>query len=245
MRTKTLLAAAAALVAGLLTSQAAVTSANIVGYANLASPAASTYYLMTIPFAVGASNGANEVFGNNLTTGTEILTWSVGSQSFTISFYDSGTTPNWWDSPDENFNVPTPVLMPGQGFFLLPFTPMTNTIVGSVPVNTGTNVVISMPNASSYYLVGAPIPYAGAVTNGNNVGGGVNLNGLPTGSEVLTWSVGGQAFSISFYDSGTTPSWWDSPDENFNVPTPSVNVGEGFFVLPFSSYTWTNGLPAN
>ena len=60
---KTLLMAAAALAAGVISSQAGVYSANIVGYANVANNIAGKNYFMSVPFNVGVSNGANEVFG--------------------------------------------------------------------------------------------------------------------------------------------------------------------------------------
>jgi hypothetical protein len=61
---KTLLMAAATLAAGVISSQAAgVYSQNIVGYVNVASPTAGNSYLLSVPFAIGVSNGANEVLG--------------------------------------------------------------------------------------------------------------------------------------------------------------------------------------
>jgi hypothetical protein len=250
MRTKTLLLAAAALAAGLFNSQAQtpVYSQNIVGYANVVTAGnGGTYYLLATPFNIGVSNGANEVFGlaanpNALPTGTEILTWNVGSQSYSIAFYDSSTTPPWWDSANENFNVPTPSLPVGQGFFLLPQSSITNTFAGTVAVNVGSSNVVSLTGSGgTYYLLGSAVPYSGAVTATN----GINLSSIPVGTEVLTWNVANQSYNIAFYDSSTTPPWWDSANENYNVPTPTNNVGGGFFVLPQSGFTWTNSLPSN
>jgi hypothetical protein len=249
MRTKTLLLAAAALAAGLFNSQAQtpVYSQNIVGYANYATPSSGTYYLMSVPFQIGVSNGANEVFGLNanpsaLPIGTEILTWNVGSQSYTISFYDPTQSPPWFNDPNEDANVSTPDLPVGSGFFLLPGgSGLTNTFAGTVAVSVGATNTMTLPNSGTYYLVGSPIPYAGAITNSN----GINLNGLPVGTEILTWSVLSQSYTISFYDPTQSPPWFNDPNEDANVPVPSANVGDGFFVLPAGSYTWTNSLPAN
>src|SRR5476651_591831 len=118
MRTKTLLAAVAALAAGLsttFTSQGAVVSANIVGYANITSSQASTYYLMACPFTIGASNGANEVFGTSLPDFTLVLTWDVPSQSYITSQYDSTQpTPGVsWYAIDDFTPVQIPKLPPG------------------------------------------------------------------------------------------------------------------------------------
>ena len=251
MRTKQLLLTVAALLAaGLLKTQATpVYSQNIVGYATLSAPSASTYYLMAIPFVIGVSNGADEVFGlnanpGNLPIGTEILTFDVPSQSYIISFYDPTTSPPWWDSASENYNMPTPDLPVGQAFFLLPASGVTNTFVGTVAVSIGGSNVMSMPSASTYYMVASVVPYAGAVTNGSLAGGGMNLNGMPIGSEVLTFDVPSQSYNIAFWDPTTFPTpWWDSASENYNVPVPTAQVGQGFFVLPADSYKWTNSLP--
>ena len=62
MRTKTLLIAAAALAAGLVSSQAQVYSQNVVGYANVPAPVGNANYLLTVPFVIGQSNGANEIW---------------------------------------------------------------------------------------------------------------------------------------------------------------------------------------
>jgi len=253
MRTKTLLLSAAALlVAGVVSTQAQpVYSQNIVGYATVPTTNASSYYMMTVPFAIGVSNGANEVFGlaanpNALPNGTEILTFNVMSQNYVISYYDPTTTPPWWDSANENYNVPTPALPAGMGFFLLPSGPVTNTFAGTIALNVGSTNKFAMTNASSYYLMGSLVPYAGAVTNGSAGGGGIDLNALPNGTEVLTFDVPSQSYIISYFDPTTFPTpWWDSANENYNVPAPVVSVGQGFFVLPSGNYTWTNSLPSN
>ena len=64
MRTKTLLIAAAALVAGVVSSEAQVYSANIVGYVNVTVPAAS-YVLMANPLTTG-----NDVLTNVIPPGS-------------------------------------------------------------------------------------------------------------------------------------------------------------------------------
>ncbi len=64
MKTKTLLIAAAALAAGVISSQAQVYSANIVGYANVVCPA-STLVLLANPLDNG-TNTANDVFASLL-----------------------------------------------------------------------------------------------------------------------------------------------------------------------------------
>ena len=238
MRTKTLLVAAAALVAGAISSQAQVYSANIVGYANVATPTAYSQYLLSIPFAVGVSNGANEVFGTSLPENSLISVWNVAGY---YDFYqtDSGS-PTGWSLPDYT-PVPPPALPVGKGFFLQPTGDgVTNTFVGAVAVNVGTSNVVTFPTGYAQYLVGSPVPYAGSLTNGTSSGGGINLNNLPENSLISIWNVAGY---YDFYqtDSGS-PTGWSLPDYT-PVPAPSLSVGQGFFIQPTGdNATWTVGL---
>ena len=59
---KTLLIAAAALASSVISSQAGVYSQNIVGYVNVPTINPAYDYALSVPFTIGASNGANEVF---------------------------------------------------------------------------------------------------------------------------------------------------------------------------------------
>ena len=248
MRTKTLLLSAAALLAaGFVSTQAQpVYSQNIVGYANVPTPNSSTYYMLTIPFNIGVTNGANEIWplispGHpSIPDGSSLLLWKSANQSFQTYISDSGS-PSLWD--DANFNnVPAPIVPVGQGFFLNPAgSNLTNTFAGTVAVNVGVSNNMVFPNSSTYYMVGSVVPYAGAVTNGNNSTGGLNLNGLPDGSSLLTWNPATQKFQTYISDSGS-PSKWD--DANFNnLPSPpALNIGQGIFINLAGPYTWTVGL---
>ncbi len=238
---KTLLIAAAALAAGVISTQAQpVYSQNIVGYANVVTPTSGAQYLVACPFVIGVSNGANEVFGSSLPDFSTLLVWSVSANNYTVYLSDSGS-PTLWD--DSNFNpIAAPALPVGQGFFLSPNGPnVTNTFVGNVAISPGTSNVMTFPTAGAQYLVGCVVPYAGSVTNGNNSGGGANLNGLPDFSTVLVWSTAANNFTVFLSDSGS-PTLWD--DSNFNpVAAPSISVGQGFFVSPTAANAnWTTGL---
>ena len=92
MRTKTLLLTAAALLAAGITSTQAqpVYSQNVVGYASVATPAAGVNYLITVPFAIGVSNGANEIWPlvngqPSLPDFSTILIWT-GSRLYYLLF---------------------------------------------------------------------------------------------------------------------------------------------------------------
>jgi hypothetical protein len=248
MRTKTLLMALAVTAAGVLASNAqTVYSANIVGYVNVPSQNSGTYYMLTCPFNVGASNGANEVFGTSLPDFTQLLTWNVGSQSYVTTIYDSTQPVSGfsWYAIDDSTPVTIPTLKAGQGFFLLPGgSGLTNTFVGTVAVAVGTTNNTILPSSGTYYMLGSVIPYAGSVTNGTAVSGGINLNGLPDFSQVLTWSVPLQSYVTTIYDSTQPVSGvnWYQIDDSTPSAVPSLKVGEGFFVLPSSPYKWTQGL---
>jgi hypothetical protein len=258
MKTKTLLIAAAALAAGVISSQAQVYSQNIVGYANLACPTGGKNYLITCPFTVGVSNGLNEVFGSTLPVGSSVLIWN-GVNNYITALYDNtdpngyGTNVVWYQSDGATPLSPVPCVPPGQGFFLIPATPLTNTFTGSVAVAPGTNSVINMATGGKNYLVASTVPYAGAITNGNSSGGGPNLNNLSVGTSLLFWN-GVNNYRVALFDNtdpngyGTSVQWYQAdgatpyvdPGTSGNVP--NISVGQGFFVIPAIPYNWTNGL---
>lgn len=231
--------AAAALAAGVISSQAGVYSQNVVGYANIATPVAGNNYLIEVPFTIGVSNGANEVFGSSLPDFTQVLVWSPTTSKFTLYQSDSSSATKW---DDNNFTaVPPPVLPVGQGFFFVPSGPVTNVFAGAVAVNVGTSNIMTLPVAGNNYLIGCAVPYAGSVTNGGNSGGGINLNGLPDFTQVLVWNPLTSSFTLYQTDSSSATKW---DDNNFTaVAPPSLNVGDAFFCVPSAANeTWTVGL---
>jgi hypothetical protein len=234
MKAKTLLIAAAALAAGVISSQAQVYSQNIVGYVNLTATA-NQYNLFNNPLTIGVTNGANEVFGTNLPNGTQLFQWT--GLTYTISTYDAsiGADANNWYNGDETATAPTPVLLPGQGYFLLPGTTFTNTYVGTVAVNVG-SFITNTATANQYNLLGSYLPVAGAVSNSI-----VNFF-PPNGTQLFQWT--GLTYNVSTYDAsiGADANNWYNGDETATAPTPVINVGDGFFVLPGTTYTWVQGL---
>jgi len=246
MRIKTLLIAAAALAVGVISSEAQVYSQNIVGYANVQCLDAYNFYLLQCPFNVGVSNGANEIFGTNLPNSSEVVTWDVPSQSYTTYVFDAsqGNGIYWYDSTGYNPVAP-PILVPGQGFFLQPVAMVTNTFAGAVAVSSGGTNTSSLTIAYDNYLIGSVIPYNGFVSNvvvGTSQG--INLNGLPNSSEVLTWDEPSQSYMTAVYDAsqGNGIFWYDSSGYNPG-PCPFVNVAGAFFVILVDVYNWTQSLP--
>jgi len=236
---KTLLIAAAALAASVITSQAQVYSQNVVGYANVSTPNGGTY-LLSVPFKIGATNGANEVWPGTLPDGSQLLLWT--GSGYTTYLSDSGS-PSYWDDDGGNPLNDAPAVPVGKGFFLIPAANTTNTFAGAIAVSVGSSNVTAYANGGTY-LVAPVVPYAGTITNGSSVtgAGGVNLssaNGLPDGSQLLIWTGGGYTTYLS--DSGS-PSYWDDDGGNPLGSAPSVSVGQGFFIIPAANFNWKVGL---
>jgi len=203
--------------------------------------------LLETPFVEGVSNGANEVFGTtgvdgigSLPDGSEILTWNVASQSYQTYVFDASLgidASGWYDTFDNPVSIP--IIQPGQGFFLLPAAAMNNTYVGTVAVNISASKNQNLPNSGYLYLVGSLVPFSGPVSGVSSV----NLTGLPDGSELLQWTVASQSYVTSVYDDSLgidANNWYDTFDNP--ISTPSINVGDGFFILPAGAYVWSQTL---
>jgi len=256
MRTKTLLLTAAALLAAGITSTQAqpVYSQNVVGYASVATPGAGVNYLITVPFAIGVSNGANEIWPlvggqPTLPDFSLILIWNPNTLKYTTYQSDSGS-PTLWDDANGSPLSFSPTLPVGQGFFLSPSSPYTNVFAGTVAVNVGTSNVMTLKNAGVNYLVAPAVPYAGAVTNGTLATGAGGpclfspngVSGLPDFSLLLIWNPLTLKYTTYQSDSGSA-SFWDDANGSPIAQPPTITVGQGFFLSPSSpNYNWTVGL---
>jgi hypothetical protein len=247
---KTLLIAAAALAGSIISSEAQVYSQNVVGYANIGTPVGGHEYLITCPFAVGVSNGINEIFGSTLSPNSQLLIWN--GTGYNVALYDPTYGPGqpvWYQQDDSTPLVPLPTLPTGEGFFLIPNAPITNVFAGAVSINVGSSNQLVLPTGGHEYLVASVVPYAGAVTNGISSTGGPNLNGLSPNTQLLFWN--GTGFNTALYDNTYGPGaplWYQQDDSTPYVDpttgqnTPSIAVGQGFFLVPNAPYTWTTGL---
>jgi len=156
MNTKTLLIAAAALAAGVMTSQAQVYSQNIVGYINV--PLAAGFNLIANQLdadGTGTNNNIYTTVGTNFPSGTQVLSW--GGSAFVTS--KLGGTGKW----SVNNQTVTNSMNPGSGFFINVAAPTNVTFVGNVI--TGTN---SYPVVAGFQIVAPSGPVAGTIdtTNG-------------------------------------------------------------------------------
>jgi hypothetical protein len=224
MRTKTLLIAAAALVAGVISSEAqTVYSANVAGYVNVIAPAGEFIFVEN-PLTTG-----NDVLSNvlqNLPGGTTAQLWN--GTGFNVYTYSS-VQGHWKQGAAIVDTTPLP---PGVGFFLENnSSPITNTFVGNVLAQTGggtvTNALTTALNA-----VGSLVPYADVVTNGATF----NLQ-VAGGSTLQQWSVPNQAFTVYSYSS--VQNTWKVGSTKTN---PVVGVAEAFFIQPAAATNWVQTL---
>jgi hypothetical protein len=150
MKAKTLLISAATLAAGVMASQAAVYSQNIVGYINVTIPSGQ-FCLIQNPLTTGNDVLTNVIPVGAAPKGTEAYFFSAGSFGSPYTLGKSG-----W-SPDAS----TVSVAPGQGFFIqnAGITNFTLTLTGSI-LSSNTGPVTLSPG---FNLVGASVPVSGNI----------------------------------------------------------------------------------
>jgi hypothetical protein len=222
MKTKTLLIAAAALAAGVMSSQAQVYSQNIVGYVNVSVP--TGYSMVANPLdldGTGTNNTVLTVLGtNSLPSGSEVLTWNgTGFEENIFSIPVHKTEAVW--------STPTAPLNPGAGFFVYNPGPATNiTVVGNALVGTNSNPNLTVGGGYS------------ALASYSPVGGDIATNLSYTaslGDQVLVWNNTSASYTQYIYNipvHKTVAAW--SPSN------PQIAVGQGFFLFTTNtSASWT------
>jgi hypothetical protein len=214
MKAKTLLIAAAALAAGVMTSQAQVYSQNIVGYINVPLSTTSGYVLVANQLdldGTGTNNTVISAVGTNLPANSQILAWT-GSSFKTTTF--NGTA---WNSAAVSAPV-VKAMQPGSGFFIYTPTPTNVTFVGNVI--TGSN---SYPITAGYQIVAPSGPVSGTLDTTNHYVANVN-------DAILVWN--GSSFKTHTYNG----SAWNGGGD------PQLSVGQSVFLNAASSSTWNEVL---
>src|SRR5579859_61744 len=197
MRTKILLAAAAAMAAGMVASNAQVYSANVVGYVNVVLPGNGAFTLVATPFDDGNGNYLTNLVNSALPGGAPAVRSSIYYLSGGVPTTVGKTAAGWASSPQ---------LPPGTGFYIknggAGAPDLTNTFVGTVVVNSGGSTNIAIP--AGFSLTGSLIPYAGNIAIGGQAGGDANLNygtvatiGTGTGTSKITYLNAGVLTSVS------------------------------------------------
>lgn len=219
MRTKSLLAAAAIIAAGVASSQAQsnVYSLNVVGYVNTVIEGGGAYSLICNPLNNTVGNNNTNLFkGSNQQDGANILKWDVNTFDFQGTVPTYGTFAGAWD-----INVSLPV---GEGFFFVnPGSTFTNTFVGEVVQGSFNHAVVG---SGSYNAIGSSVPVGGSFTN--LIGGLVPTDG----DNILAWDVPTFDFQGVVPTYGTFANAWD-------ITSLQVKVGEGvFYVRQGADTTW-------
>jgi hypothetical protein len=218
MRTKTLLAAAAMLAAGLASSmaQSNVYSLNVVGYVNRTVPGGGKYSMLANPLNA-TSNTLGGILTGSLLPGSQVLVFNP-----TIVDYDTYTRVafgNGW-SPAAGAAVS---LAPGKG--VLVFSPLanadvTNTFVGEVLQGSLTHAI-----DAGYTFLGNKVPDTGNVTV-------LGLTAaLVPGNQLGQMNVAIQDFDVSTR-TGFNP-FWSGPSG-----VPVLNVADGFYITAAIATNW-------
>jgi hypothetical protein len=151
MRTKILLTVAAALAAGLVSSNAQVYSANVVGYVNVVVTNGYTLVANQMDLDLtGTNNSIYTVVGTNLPSGTIVEDWT-GAGFGTSKLLASGK----WTVNNQNV---TNSMNPGNGFFIN--SGVTTNIIEVGNVYQGTN---SYPIAAGLQVVSFKVPVSGTM----------------------------------------------------------------------------------
>jgi hypothetical protein len=215
MRTKTTLAAAAILAAGLASSLAQnVYSLNVVGYYTKDLTGALTPMCNSLRAAAGTpeQDRLDKVIpyadGDNVQvwTGTSWATWTMDSLSST----------GWYNPAAGEAPLNTlPVIGPGVAFFYGANIGTTSvTFVGEVRGGTTT-----VPITAALTPVGSPLPLAGLVT--------ASPVSCPVqdGDNIQLWT--GTSWATYTHDSLSSTGWYGPTAAE--VSEPSLTVGQGFF----------------
>jgi hypothetical protein len=217
MKTQTLLIAAAALAAGVMSSHAQVYSQNIVGYVNIPLVAGQNLIANQLDYdGTGTNNTVNTVFPNGLPNKTTIQAWNPTTSSFVLAEY---FTSSGWNS-GTNSPVVYSALQPGSGFFIKVSAPTNITLVGNVI--TGTN---TYPVPSGFTVQAPSAPIAGTLDTTN----GYHPSNKDT---VQVWNPTTSSFSLFEY---FTSGGWTPSD-------PQLAVGQAVFLKPVRSTNWTQVL---
>jgi hypothetical protein len=208
MRTKTLLAAAAMLTAGLATSlaQSNVYSLNVVGYVNYVMP--GRFAMIANPLKA-TDNGINSI-ATGFPVGTLLYKFSGG----TFTTPAEKATATLWD-----LNL---TLNPGEGAFVeLPAGgfPYTNTWVGEVVQGPTTT-----PIPSGYSILSSDWPQSGGL---------VSVLGFPVvaGDFVYRFNKNNQNYNDGVFENAGGNVWADGIE-------PTVEVGQAFWSLKSATASW-------
>jgi hypothetical protein len=232
MRTKALLiAAAATLAVGVVSSEAQVYSQNIVGYVN--QPLGAGWNGVANPLDNSTGNSLTNIIQNPTGNfdGTFVYTWN--GTSFTVVQYDSSMPTGIANSAD-TAAVPSPTINPGQGFFFNnQYQSVTNTFVGQVHIGSATYPGTStntISNTQTYSFVSSVLPIGGGISS---ILGLTNNAGALDGTFIYQPHIGSNGaflgYNVVQWDSGMPTGFANSAD-TAAVPEPIVPIGTSFLI---------------
>ena len=238
------------------------TSVNAVGFFNVTLPAYGQFIVVGSPFdATGNDTNVqrtlNDVFGGNcgLRKSTSrsqvdrVYVWDVSSQKYLILgqktndlFAPVATATTW--------NQPTNIVIPrGYAMFVQSWSAATTdsviTLAGQVPSAVSNSLpILGDPGSSPFQMLVNPYPLdttLDSLINSNN--GAYASSSRSQCDRVYVWDKVSQKYGILglkapsnrwFYCS--TATLWSS-----NIPPVSVGIGEGFWYIGKTNFTWSSG----
>jgi hypothetical protein len=209
---KTLLIAAAALAAGVISSQAQVYSQNIVGYVNQKLIVGLT--LVNAPVSPsGAGTNSAEVLFPTLTSGDQLYIWKPNGSGFDVAYYNG---PGDWYDGFTFAPISVPILKSGAGLYYQNNSPApyTNTFVGTALLTNSQPIIVGLS------LVSSTAPVGGSVESTNF--------SLPfvSGDQLYLWKPDGSGFKVAYYNG---PGDWYDGYTFAPIPVPTLTVGSGFY----------------
>jgi len=215
MRTKALVAAAALLAAGALSSmaQSNVYSLNVVGYINYTlNPGFNLIANQLDLDGTGANNTVTTTFGTQLPSGSTVYAFNAGTYANPAANY---STKGGWVGGVAAANA---ALAPGKGVFVNVPSASTITMVGNVLQGA-----LSNPFAAGFNIRSSIVPQAGLLQT--------DLLYTPaTGDLVYQFSSATQTY---------LPTRSYSTKGGWTPVQPTIGVGEAFFLNSSAGVTWT------
>jgi len=237
---KTLLIAAAALTAGVITSQAQVYSQNIVGYVNI--PLTSGQIQVVSPAldadGTGTNNTISTVFANGAPGDTVYVFNGAGYDTLNyLGVSRSIHTAGWYNGNtgllNNNYSI-----NPGVAVFYSPGQNETNTQVGTVL--QGTN----LPNAYVSQTAGGISLVSSIVPIGGGVGSALGYTGVPGDVIYIFNGAGYDTYNYLGVSRSIHTAGWYSGATGL-LTEPSISVGSGFWLQTANAgTTWAQNFVA-
>ena len=233
---KTLLIAAAALAASVISSQAQVYSQNIVGYVN--QPMLAGYINFANPLDAADASGINNAITNIIPIfsgnydGDIINIWTGNSYAqFTID----SSWPTGIGNASDTAAAPTPVLNPGVAILIQNTAKvLTNTFVGTVHVDgagASTNLVGVTTNhlAAGFSFLASKVPVGGGISSVLGLPANGSLDGSIINVPIIGVDGNVHGFTQTTIDS-SWPTGFGNASDTAQAPEPIIPVGTGFLL---------------